>query len=72
MYALWLLLPGNCAPLLETSESTVPPTCRGEELLGLLQKPTVRESATADKFRTAGTTAVREYCQHLTKEDCCR
>ena len=46
--------------------------CRGEELLDLIQKPTAKESATVEKFRTAGGPAVREYCPHLTKEDCCR
>lgn len=47
-------------------------TERGEELLELIQKPTAKESATVEKFRTTGGPAVREYCPHLTKEDCCR
>ena len=46
--------------------------CRGEELMDLIKKPTAKESATVEKFRTAGGPAVREYCPHLTKEDCCR
>ncbi|KAL3132362.1 hypothetical protein ABBQ32_008938 [Trebouxia sp. C0010 RCD-2024] len=46
-------------------------TERGEGLLELIQKPTAKESATVEKFRTAGGPAVREYCPHLTKEDCC-
>lgn len=46
-------------------------TCRGEELLELLQKPTAKENATVEKFRTGGA-SVREYCPQLTKEDCCR
>lgn len=44
---------------------------RGEELLALLQKPTARENAAVDKFRTGGA-AVKEYCPQLTSEDCCR
>ncbi|DBB14193.1 hypothetical protein WJX82_003213 [Trebouxia sp. C0006] len=46
-------------------------TERGEELLDLIQKPTAKETATVEKFRTAGGPAMREYCPHLTKEDCC-
>lgn len=46
--------------------------CRGEELLDLIQKPTAKEAATVEKFKTEGGPAVREYCPHLTKDDCCR
>lgn len=47
------------------------PVCRGEELLELLQKPTAKENAAVEKFRTGGA-SVREYCPQLTKADCCR
>ena len=45
---------------------------RGEELLGMLAKPSAKTNATQQKFRTEGGPAVREYCPHLTKEDCRR
>ena len=45
---------------------------RGEELLELIQKPTAKESAVVNKFKTEGGPAVREYCPHLTKDDCRR
>ena len=45
--------------------------CRGEEVLELLQKPTAKENAVVEKFRTGGA-SVREYCPHLTKEACRR
>ena len=39
----------------------------------ILAKPSAKEAATLDKFRTAdGASAIREHCQHLTKEDCRR
>jgi len=44
---------------------------QGEELIGLIQKRTARESAAVEKFQTDGS-AVREYCPHLTKEECRR
>ncbi|KAK9819653.1 hypothetical protein WJX72_000802 [[Myrmecia] bisecta] len=43
---------------------------RGEELLELIQKPTAKESATVQRFRTEGGPAVREFCPSLTKDDC--
>lgn len=43
--------------------------CRGEELIELIQKRTAKESATVEKFRTGGS-AVREFCTHLTKNEC--
>ena len=46
--------------------------CRGEELLDLIQKPTAKETATVKRFKTEGGPAVREYCPHLTKDDCSR
>ncbi|KAK9819438.1 hypothetical protein WJX74_004366 [Apatococcus lobatus] len=45
-------------------------TERGAELLDLIQKPTAKESATVNQFKTEGGSVVREYCPHLTKEDC--
>ena len=45
---------------------------RGEELLDLIQKPTAKETATVKRFKTEGGPAVREYCPHLTKDDCSR
>eukprot|EP00210_Caulerpa_lentillifera_P005492 g5252.t1 len=44
---------------------------QGEELIDLIQKRTARESAAVEKFQTDGS-AVREYCPHLTKEECRR
>ena len=45
---------------------------RGEELLELIGKRTAKELAVVEQFRTEGGPAVREYCPHLTKLDCCR
>lgn len=45
---------------------------RGSELLDILAKPTARESARVEQFRTAGGSAIREHCPHLTKDDCRR
>lgn len=45
---------------------------RGEQLLELLHKPTAKESALVEKFKTEGGPAVREYCPNLTKDDCRR
>jgi hypothetical protein len=45
---------------------------RGETLLDLIQKPTAKETATVKRFKTEGGPAVREYCPHLTKDDCSR
>ncbi|GMH41060.1 hypothetical protein BSKO_08970 [Bryopsis sp. KO-2023] len=42
---------------------------RGEELIELIQKRTAKESATVEKFQTGGA-AVREFCKHLTKDEC--
>ena len=39
-------------------------------MLDLIQKPTAKESATVNQFKTEGGSVVREYCPHLTKEDC--
>ena len=38
----------------------------------MLAKPSAKVTATQQKFRTEGGPAVREYCPHLTKEDCRR
>ena len=38
----------------------------------MLAKPSAKTNATQQKFRTEGGPAVREYCPHLTKEDCRR
>ncbi|GAB4822881.1 hypothetical protein N2152v2_009927 [Parachlorella kessleri] len=45
---------------------------KGVELLGLIDKPTAKESAVVERFRTEGGVAIREYCPHLTKDDCRR
>lgn len=45
---------------------------RGSELLDILSKPTARESARVEQFRTAGGSAIREHCPHLTKDECRR
>ncbi|KAK9834276.1 hypothetical protein WJX81_002740 [Elliptochloris bilobata] len=47
-------------------------TEKGEELLELIGKRTAKELAVVEQFRTEGGPAVREYCPHLTKLDCCR
>ena len=44
---------------------------RGEELLELIQKRTAKDLATVEKFQMGGM-AVREFCTHLTKEECRR
>eukprot|EP00798_Chlamydomonas_sp_ICE-L_P025817 gene25817-11492_t len=45
---------------------------RGEELMDILSKPTAKENANLDKFRTgAGSSAIQEHCPHITKEACC-
>ena len=46
--------------------------CRGEELLELIAKPTAKESAVVKRFKTEGGPVIREYCPHLTKDDCRR
>ena len=46
--------------------------CRGEELLELIAKPTAKETAVVKRFKTEGGSNIREYCPHLTKDDCCR
>ncbi|GFR47571.1 hypothetical protein Agub_g9297, partial [Astrephomene gubernaculifera] len=45
---------------------------KGSELLDILARPTARESARVEQFRTAGGSAIREHCPHLTKDDCRR
>ncbi len=45
---------------------------RGVELLGLIEKPTARESAVVERFKTEGGPGIREFCPHLTKDDCRR
>ena len=45
---------------------------RTEEFLELIAKPTAKENATMKRFKTEGGPAVREYCPHLTKDDCRR
>lgn len=60
-----------CEPIRESLMAPYRPS-RGEELLDLIQKPTAKEAATVKKFKTEGGPAVREYCPHLTKDDCCR
>ncbi|GLC36905.1 hypothetical protein PLESTB_000179800 [Pleodorina starrii] len=45
---------------------------KGSELLDILSKLTARESARVEQFRTAGGSAIREHCQHLTKDECRR
>ncbi|KAH7283614.1 hypothetical protein KP509_34G015800 [Ceratopteris richardii] len=44
----------------------------GEELLDLLHRPTAKETAVAEKFKTKGGSVLKEYCPNLTKEDCQR
>ncbi|XP_040989253.1 N6-adenosine-methyltransferase MT-A70-like [Juglans microcarpa x Juglans regia] len=44
----------------------------GEELLDLIHRPTARETAVAEKFKTIGGPNLKEYCSSLTKEDCRR
>lgn len=45
---------------------------RGEELLELIAKPTAKENAVVKRFKTEGGSQIREYCPHLTKDDCRR
>ncbi|GIL75379.1 hypothetical protein Vretifemale_5185 [Volvox reticuliferus] len=45
---------------------------KGAEVLDILAKPTARESARVQHFRTAGGPAIREHCPHLTKDECRR
>lgn len=40
--------------------------------MDILAKPTAKESAKIEQFRTAGGSAIREHCPHLTKEECRR
>ncbi|GAB2301221.1 hypothetical protein Dimus_035255 [Dionaea muscipula] len=42
----------------------------GEELLDLIHRPTAKETAVAEKFKTKGGSQLKEYCSALTKEDC--
>ncbi|KAJ9522259.1 hypothetical protein QJQ45_008086 [Haematococcus lacustris] len=43
----------------------------GSELVEVLSKPSAREAAALEQFRTAGgASAIQEHCTHLTKEDC--
>ncbi|PRQ16669.1 putative mRNA (2'-O-methyladenosine-N(6)-)-methyltransferase [Rosa chinensis] len=44
----------------------------GEELLDLIHRPTAKETAVANKFKTKGGSQLKEYCTSLTKEDCRR
>ncbi|XP_050376313.1 N6-adenosine-methyltransferase MT-A70-like [Argentina anserina] len=44
----------------------------GEELLDLIHRPTAKETAVANKFKSKGGSQVKEYCTSLTKEDCRR
>ncbi|KAD3641422.1 hypothetical protein R6Q59_004002 [Mikania micrantha] len=44
----------------------------GEELLDLIHRPTARETAVAERFKSKGGSQVKEYCTALTKEDCRR
>ncbi|EIE25150.1 MT-A70-domain-containing protein [Coccomyxa subellipsoidea C-169] len=47
-------------------------TEKGEELLELIAKPTAKENAVVKRFKTEGGSQIREYCPHLTKDDCRR
>ncbi|CAK0783651.1 hypothetical protein CVIRNUC_006850 [Coccomyxa viridis] len=47
-------------------------TEKGEELLELIAKPTAKENAVVKRFKTEGGPVIREYCPHLTKDDCRR
>ncbi|GAB2296222.1 hypothetical protein Dimus_030350 [Dionaea muscipula] len=42
----------------------------GEELMDLIHRPTAKETAVAEKFKTKGGSQLKEYCSELTKEDC--
>nr|XP_043639943.1 putative N6-adenosine-methyltransferase MT-A70-like [Erigeron canadensis] len=44
----------------------------GEELLDLIHRPTAKETAVAEKFKSKNGPQVKEYCTALTKEDCRR
>ncbi|KAL5717248.1 mRNA (2'-O-methyladenosine-N(6)-)-methyltransferase [Ranunculus cassubicifolius] len=44
----------------------------GEEILELINKPTVKEAAVKEQFRSKGGSIVKEQCPFLTKEDCRR
>ncbi|KAK4748697.1 hypothetical protein SAY87_015283 [Trapa incisa] len=41
-----------------------------EELYDLIHRPTAKETAVADKFKTKGGSQIEDYCSALTKEDC--
>ncbi|KAJ0971095.1 hypothetical protein J5N97_019054 [Dioscorea zingiberensis] len=47
-------------------------TKTGEELLDLIHRPTARETAVHQKFKSKGGSQLKIYCLHLTKEDCRR
>ena len=41
-------------------------------MLELIAKPTAKENAVVKRFKTEGGPQIREYCPHLTKDDCRR
>jgi mRNA (2'-O-methyladenosine-N6-)-methyltransferase len=53
--------------------STMHSRSDGGELVAVLTKPSAREAAALEQFRTAGgASAIQEHCPHLTKADCRR
>jgi hypothetical protein len=57
----WLFLYSDVSPF----------RCRSAgDLDIILSKKSAKEAANLEKFRTEGGSAIREHCQHLTKEDC--
>ena len=63
----------NLTTSLSGPPHTIPslPVRDADSLAEILAKPSAKEAATLDKFRTeGGASAIREHCQHLTKEDC--
>jgi len=41
-----------------------------DQLLEVLAKPSAREKATLQYFKSEGQPAIKEHCPHLTREEC--
>merc|ERR1712136_587383 len=45
---------------------------QSEDILYLLSKPTAKEQSLSEKFRSAGGTQIKDFCNYVTKEECKR
>lgn len=43
---------------------------QSEDILYLLSKPTAKEQSLVEKFRSAGGVQIKDFCDHITKEEC--